>query len=360
MYIATGVGAEPTMDIFSLMLAPLFLMGCTSENDPATGADREAGEQGESPEWMLTTRLDLTSGEEGNMNVLNEFGYRLMAETQASSANGEFCVSPLSVSVYLGMFANATSGDVHNEILDAIGIDGIEGFNTLNEKLMHYLPCDENGSSIDIANRFWVKDIFKVPDAFGTLVSNVFNADVEYVDFTDSSTVPSINRWVSDRTRGKIPALLDGDWEKYVELYLPSEGTDICDLASVLTAKSCAELRESVRTYDVAVTLPAFKKSDEPDLLNILAGMGIKSLENADFAPMGLGVLHATLIHKTSVKIDERGAELAAVTGGIDLVLPPETADYPKMKIDFDRPFLYIVRNIKTGAILMAGAVTDI
>ncbi|MBO5444524.1 MAG: hypothetical protein J5995_04180 [Muribaculaceae bacterium] len=415
---------------FTLMLAPLLLAACTSENDPETGVNHEDGQQGESPEWMLTTRLDLTSGEEGNMNVLNEFGYRLMAETQASSANGEFCVSPLSVSVYLGMFANATSGDVHNEILDAIGIDGIEGFNTLNEKLMHYLPCDENGSSIDIANRFWVKDIFKVPDAFGTLVSNVFNADVEYVDFTDSSTVPSINRWVSDRTRGKIPALLDGDWEKYVdlnmasantvyfkgdwqsmfdpddsftgqfrgksgisdvrmmrkslpagyaengnvrmvtldfsgyanamELYLPSEGTDICDLASVLTAKSCAELRESVRTYDVAVTLPAFKKSDEPDLLNILAGMGIKSLENADFAPMGLGVLHATLIHKTSVKIDERGAELAAVTGGIDLVLPPETADYPKMKIDFDRPFLYIVRNIKTGAILMAGAVTEI
>lgn len=415
---------------FTLMLAPLLLAACTSENDPETGVNHEDGQQGESPEWMLTTRLELTSEEEGDMKVLNEFGHRFMAEAQAASADGEFCVSPLSVSVYLGMLANATAGDVHNEIIKTIGIDDMEGFNSLNEKLMHYLPCDDNGSSIAIANRFWVKDEFRVPDAFGTLVSNVFNAGVEYVDFTDSSTVPSINRWVSDRTGGKIPTLLDGDWKKYValnmasantvyfkgdwqsvfdpedsfkaqfrgtagnsdvrmmrktlpagyaengnvrmvtldftgsanamELYLPAEGTDISGLASLLTAKTCAELRGSVRTHEVALTLPSFEKSAETDLPKILGEMGVKSLENADFSPMGLGVIPTKLIHKTSVKIDERGAELAAVTGSFDVVSPPETPDYPKVRMDFDRPFLYIVRNIKTGAILMAGAVTEI
>lgn len=376
--------------------------------------------------WELTTQLDLTSDEKENIDIVNDFSHKLMTEAQATSENGMFCVSPLSISVYLGMLANSTTGDVHDEIMAALGTNDINTLNSLNKKLMHYLPCDNNGSSIAVANRFWVNHAFNVPETFCSLVSDVFNAEVDYVDFTDKTTVPAINKWVSDKTDGKIPSLLDGDWEKYIaltmvsantvyfkgnwqsmfdpeessiesfygltgdskarmmhntlsagyaknsivqivtldfeganntmELYLPAEGIDIRDITSTLSAEACTELRKSIQPYDVTLSLPSFENSAETDLPKILESMGIKSLDKADFAPMGLGNIPTKLLHKTSIRIDEKGAELAAVTGGMDILMP-DKSDYPKVKVDFDRSFLYIVRNNKTGAILMAGTV---
>lgn len=94
--------------IFTFAIAPLLLTACTSDNAPDTGAGET---QGANPDWELTTRLDLTDGDRKAVDAVNEFSHRLMAEAQAASNDGEFCVSPLSVSIYLGMLANATAGD---------------------------------------------------------------------------------------------------------------------------------------------------------------------------------------------------------------------------------------------------------
>ena len=67
-------------------------------------------------------------------------------------------------------------------------------------------------------------------------------------------------------------------------------------------------------------------------------------------------------MHQTSISVDEEGTELAAVTGGFDALAPFPSEDEietPKVKVDFDRPFMYMVRNRVTGAILMAGVVTN-
>lgn len=38
----------------------------------------------------------------------------------------------------------------------------------------------------------------------------------------------------------------------------------------------------------------------------------------------------------------------------------PDEDNTPKVKVDFNRPFMYIIRNSRTGAILMAGVVTNL
>lgn len=408
--------------IFTFAIAPLLLTACTSDNAPDTGAGET---QGANPDWELTTRLDLTDGDREAVDAVNEFSHRLMAEAQAASKDGEFCVSPLSVSIYLGMLANATAGDSHSQIMTALGTGDIDALNSLCGKLMHYLPCDENGSSLGIANKFWVSLVFEVPSRFSDVVADVFNAPVEYVDFASSATVPSINKWVHDNTNGKIGSLLDGDWRQYtdlsmtsantvyfkgdwmsrfdpeqsvtgtfhglegdrkarmmqntliagyaaddmmqtvtldfagpsvMELYLPARNTDIRNLAAALAADACQEIRKELKPYQVTLSLPSFEKSTQIDLGNVLGAMGI-STDRMDFSPMGLGKTAARILHKTSVSIDEEGAELAAVTGGTDLLSPGSDNGYPEIKVDFDRPFLYIVRNTATGAILMAGNV---
>ena len=126
----------------------------------------------------------------------------------------------------------------------------------------------------------------------------------------------------------------------------------------MLTPAMQDELRKSYECCDVTLSLPTFKSNQNTDLKDILADIGVSSLENADFSPMGLGIFPVATIHKTSVKIDEEGAEMAAVTGGWLGTAGPDDTDLRHVAIDFNRPFLYIVKNYHTGAILMAGVVT--
>jgi serine protease inhibitor len=75
--------------------------------------------------------------------------------------------------------------------------------------------------------------------------------------------------------------------------------------------------------------------------------------QQADFSRLGQApegnLFISKVLHKTFLKIDEKGAEGAAVTSvGVGVTsLPPS--------IRFDRPFLFLIRHKDTGAILFAG-----
>ena len=57
--------------------------------------------------------------------------------------------------------------------------------------------------------------------------------------------------------------------------------------------------------------------------------------------------------HEAFVRVDEEGTEAAAATAGvIDLVSLP-------MPVVLDRPFLFLIRDVETGAILFLGRVMN-
>jgi serpin B len=63
----------------------------------------------------------------------------------------------------------------------------------------------------------------------------------------------------------------------------------------------------------------------------------------------------ATVVHKTYLKVDEKGTEAAAVTGGMMAMSAP--ANPTEFRVD--RPFAFTISDHETGAILFLGAVTD-
>lgn len=403
-----------------ILVAGLCLISGCSSNVSSTDDSTQL------PLWKLTSSIDLNMEEKQGRDRFNEFGYRLMSEACSISEDGEFCVSPVSVSIYLSMLANACVGECRDQIIDVLGVQDISVANSLSKKLMQYLPCDENGSSLGVYNRFWVTDKNTVPSDFIANVANWFNAGVEYTDFTKKTAVAAINGWVYDSTNGKIPQILERDWREYVdtkminantvyfkgdweekfqrektttegfhtidgevevemmhntllaayaenenlqslllgfegnrnrlELYLPSEHTDIRAFLSD-SCSMCEQLDGEYATCEVTLSLPSFSIDSDTQLMTILGNMGVVSLGNANLSPMGLGSLPLQLIHKTSLKIDEDGAELAAVTAGIGQTAnSPE--QYRKVELNFNRPFVYIIRNNVTDAILLAGAKT--
>ena len=351
-----------------------------------------------------------------------------MVEAYESSENGEFCISPVSLSIYMSMLANASAGDCHDQILQALGSENIDKLNSLCRKLMQYLPNDENRSSLSINNHFWVAKHNNVPNDFISIMNHYFNCGVDYVDFNKKSTFQNINRWVSDCTRGNITEVINEDiWEAYrdremisantvyfkgdwveqfseektkpgifhtpqgdvkvdmmnerlnliysendfvkftnlgfvgnniMELYLPAEGTTLQQLIEKLSPSEISQIYSSANYYSVKLSIPKFRKKYEAVMTDIIEKIGITSIKNVDLSPMGLKTLPEHLIHNTSIKIDEEGAEIAAFTADI-LYGANLVPDKKNVVLDFNRPFLYIIRNTKTGAILMAGTMTD-
>jgi serpin B len=64
----------------------------------------------------------------------------------------------------------------------------------------------------------------------------------------------------------------------------------------------------------------------------------------------------SAVIHKAFVKADEKGAEAAAATA---ILMPRSARPEPTETVKVDRPFLFLIRNAKTGAIYFIGRVTD-
>jgi len=114
----------------------------------------------------------------------------------------------------------------------------------------------------------------------------------------------------------------------------------------------------------IALTMPKFEFDSEFSLKDTLAGMGMPdafSPADADFSGMDGMTGHLKLflsdaVHKAFVAVDEAGTEAAAATavsaGFMTQGTPPE-------EITIDRPFIFLIRDIETGAILFVGRVLN-
>lgn len=111
---------------------------------------------------------------------------------------------------------------------------------------------------------------------------------------------------------------------------------------------------KSEYTY-TALELPKFEFSFSAELGNILKSMGIKRAfeKDAQFKKMTDGDMWITdAIHKTYIKVDEKGTEAAAVTAisMAGAALPPEPIEFKA-----DRPFTFVIRDNANGEILFMG-----
>ena len=107
------------------------------------------------------------------------------------------------------------------------------------------------------------------------------------------------------------------------------------------------------------VYLPKFRMEYEVELKGVLSELGMPSAfdsSNADFSGIAdtTEVLYISgVFHKAFVAVDEAGTEAAAATAvvvGTDSAAPEIRADHP---------FLFLIRDDLTGAVLFVGRVTD-
>ncbi|MFC1939933.1 serpin family protein [Chloroflexota bacterium] len=110
----------------------------------------------------------------------------------------------------------------------------------------------------------------------------------------------------------------------------------------------------------VSLTMPRFEFESEFSLKSVLAAMGmpIAFSGDADFSGMtgNKNLSIDEVIHKAFVSVDEAGTEAAAATAVImRLTAMPEEP----VSVTVDRPFIFLIRDIETGALLFIGRVMN-
>ena len=137
---------------------------------------------------------------------------------------------------------------------------------------------------------------------------------------------------------------------------LPKEGYTTAQVVEDLRATGIAKLSKMMSSSNVSLWLPRFETKFSIRLNDILIKMGMSNAFTplADFSAMSPAALCLSFVKQDAViTVDETGTEAAAVSiAG----MPKNSAGPDDTKVfHADRPFLYLIRENSTGAVLFAG-----
>lgn len=153
----------------------------------------------------------LSSVERQVVYASNAFAFGLGREILSEEPGENLFYSPLSASMLLGMLLNGADGRTFEQIRSVLAFDGLsqEEINGAYRDLTDLLLSLDPTVTIELGNSIWTRRGFPVLPDFSEQVRSAFRAETTTVDFDDSATLPRINRWVRDATRGRIEEIFD-------------------------------------------------------------------------------------------------------------------------------------------------------
>ncbi len=144
-------------------------------------------------------------------------------------------------------------------------------------------------------------------------------------------------------------------------ILLPQELDDLKRLEAQFNSKNLKAWLAALRRREVKVTIPKFKMTNKFSLERVLSGMGMVDAfsSSADFSGMTgkRDFIISAVIHQAYVDVNEEGTEAAAATG----VVMKMTSIGPDRTPVFraDHPFIFLIRDNKSGSILFLGRVMN-
>lgn len=352
---------------------------------------------------------------------------------QLASGGDNIVISPVSLMGAFGVVAEGARGETRGAILSSLGLPDRAGLGGELGGLLRGLQSDADGATLSVANAVWVQRDFPLNPVFVQAARANYGAEARPVDFQGApqASADTINSWVSQATRTRIPDLISrsainadtrlvvtnavyflGDWEQpfnagatrsepfhlaggrsistplmyrqggyrlletadlqvldlpykgdrlSMTVLLPRERNGLsmlerrldADLAGWLSALDGQDVR-SVRVF-----LPKLQAELSYQLNPQLTalGMGLAFSNQADLRGIADAPLTISqVVHKTFLRIDEKGTEAAAATG---LIIETTSAPItPPPTFRADHPFVFLIRDRETGAVLFMGRIT--
>lgn len=158
-------------------------------------------------------------------------------------------------------------------------------------------------------------------------------------------------------------AIIDFEGYAQMTIILPTEGNSAESLSRNLGSEWTKGNLNKSELYNIDIKLPKFEISSSLRLNAALSSLGIEfgsRSRNELFKGFDdLDIAGNETIQKTSLIINEEGAEMAAATSTVIYTGMAPTSD-KNVEMVVDRPFIYLISDSKTGCVLMAGRVCNI
>lgn len=143
----------------------------------------------------------------------NAFAFRLFQTvTEQQESPHSIVLSPISVSYMLGMLNTGADGETRNQITNVLGLGGsVQEINEYCKKMIEEAPYVDPSVTVKIASCIYVNSamgINLVPQ-FKADMQQYYHAQIDALDFTQSSSLDKINNWCYANTDGMIPKILD-------------------------------------------------------------------------------------------------------------------------------------------------------
>ncbi len=299
----------------------------------------------------------------------------------------------------------------------------VDEVNSLYKILLDELPTVDKKTDLEIANAVWFDQGLDVVANFKNNMKKYYSAEIQTQDLGQQETIDDINNWVKKQTHKKIDKILDEpsndmavvllnaiyfksewqnkfdksntelrdflltngevvqvptmfgeeislkvDYDHNCSLYeIPySNGNFVMDIfmadngnidSALNGLQYFDEMLSEATDANADLYLPKFKVENELKLKNVLVHLMPNAFNNADFSNMtSTSVSISKVIQRAIIETSEDGSEAAAVTV---VVVNYEAAPGNVTTIRIDRPFIYFIREVTTGAIIFAGIIKN-
>lgn len=249
-------------------------------------------------------------------------------------------VSPLD-------FSDPASVDEINEWIE-------EKTNGKIREMLDFIPVD---AYMYLINAIYFKATWKYEfDPGDTYSGTFYKEDDSQVTVEYMTMETELNYAVTDHFSAvELPY---GDGEFSMVAMLPPEDQSVGDLAADLDNEIWEEWYTHASPQDVTVNLPKFKYEFKDSLNDPLKnlGLGVAFSDEADFSRITeqVELFISRVIHQTFIDVNEEGTEAAAAT-----IVETRWESAIGNFFMADRPFLYVIKENSTGAILFMGVVGE-
>ncbi len=168
------------------------------------------------------TPRELTTAEKSLAGSGNLFGFKLFNEIARQEKDKNLFISPLSVSMALGMAYNGASGSTQEAIQKTLELSGLslQQVDDSYKSLIDLLKGLDDKVIFQIGNSIWYREGLNVENEFVDLNKSYFDATVTPLNFDDPTAAPIINGWVDKSTNGKIPNIVSSPIDPSLVMFL--------------------------------------------------------------------------------------------------------------------------------------------
>nr|XP_061787005.1 pigment epithelium-derived factor-like [Nerophis lumbriciformis] len=375
--------------------------------------DEEAGAEEEHVELFTTPTTKMGA-------ATSDFGYNLFRALASREASTNIFLAPISVSAVLTQLSMGGSERAQRQLFRALRYHTLQDpqlHNTLKDLLT---SVEAAGKGFSGAARIYLARRLRLKQEFLALVEQQYAVRPKVLQGGSQDT-KAINDWVSQETGGKIPRFLEkalartpgvnaasaayfkGKWatafrqaptldnfqqegkapvrvpmmqqDNYpvkmgidpdlsctiaqivmnddvsMFVFLPDEVTaNLTALEDTLTAEFVQDLSMTLQATHVSIALPVLKFSFSTDLLPLMADLGLTDwLANTDLEKISpQPVKLVTVNHKVAMETATEGNQP-----------PPATSTTGHLRYHVDRPFVFLIRDEASGALLFVGRVLN-